>query len=55
MILTAFLLYLDEDCQPDHGAEGLFLRCTEIFLLIDQHHTPDFSMFNTAKLHCDAA
>jgi len=37
------------------GAEGLILGCTEIFLLIDQHHMPEFPMFNTAKLHCDAA
>ena len=37
------------------GAEGLILGCTEIFLLIDQHHMPDFPMFNTAKLHCETA
>lgn len=37
------------------GAEGLILGCTEIFLLIDQQHMPEFPMFNTAKLHCDAA
>lgn len=37
------------------GAEGLILGCTEIFLLIDQHNMPEFPMFNTAKLHCDAA
>jgi aspartate racemase len=36
-------------------AEGLILGCTEIFLLIDQSDMPDFLMFNTAKLHCDAA
>jgi aspartate racemase len=26
-----------------------------LFLLIDQHHMPDFPMFDTAKLHCNAA
>lgn len=36
-------------------AEGLILGCTEIFLLIAQADMPDFLMFNTAKLHCDAA
>lgn len=41
--------------QLEEGAEGLILGCTEIFLLIDQEDMPDFPMFNTAKLHCDAA
>lgn len=41
--------------RRDEGAEGLILGCTEIFLLIDQPDMPDFPMFNTAKLHCEAA
>jgi len=41
--------------RRDHGVQGLILGCTEIFLLIDQDDAPDFPMFNTAKLHCDAA
>jgi aspartate racemase len=41
-------------CRED-GVEGLILGCTEIFLLIDQSDMPDLPMFNTAKLHCDAA
>jgi len=41
--------------RREEGAEGLILGCTEIFLLIGQPDMPDFPMFNTAKLHCDAA
>lgn len=41
--------------RREDQAEGLILGCTEIFLLIDQPDMPDFLMFNTAKLHCDAA
>ncbi|WP_228069097.1 hypothetical protein [Marivivens aquimaris] len=41
--------------QLSRGAEGLILCCTEIFLLIDPPDMPDFPMFNTAKLHCEAA
>lgn len=39
----------------DAGAQGLILGCTEIFLLIEQADRPDFPMFNTTKLHCQAA
>ena len=48
-------LEIAERMRLESGAEGLILGCTEIFLLIDQHHMPQFPMFNTAKLHCDAA
>lgn len=41
--------------RDEEGVQGLILGCTEIFLLIDQADIPDFPMFNTAKLHCDAA
>lgn len=44
-----------ERMRQEEGAEGLILGCTEIFLLIDQPDMPDFPMFNTAKLHCEAA
>jgi aspartate racemase len=44
-----------ERMRREEGAEGLILGCTEIFLLIGQTDMPDFPMFNTAKLHCDAA
>lgn len=44
-----------ERMRQEDGVEGLILGCTEIFLLIDQPDMPDFPMFNTAKLHCDAA
>lgn len=40
---------------PHRHSEGLILCCTEILLLIDQPDMPDFPMFNTAKLHCEAA
>lgn len=41
--------------RADEMAQGLILGCTEIFLLLDQPDIPDFPMFNTARLHCDAA
>lgn len=41
--------------RREEQAQCLILGCTEIFLLIDQPDMPDFPMFNTAKLHCDAA
>ena len=44
-----------ERMRVDEGAQGLILGCTEIFLLINQTDIADFPMFNTAKLHCDAA
>lgn len=44
-----------ERMRADEQVEGLILGCTEIFLLIDQPDMPDFPMFNTASLHCDAA
>ncbi len=48
-------LEIADRMRRDDGAQALILGCTEIFLLIDQPHMPDFPMFNTAKLHCDAA
>lgn len=44
-----------ERMRREEGADGLILGCTEIFLLIDQGCMPDFPMFNTAQLHCNAA
>ncbi len=49
-----YLKILDR-MRRDDGVQGLILGCTEIFLLINQKDTPGFPMFNTAKLHCDAA
>ncbi len=48
-------LAIAERMRREDGVEGLILGCTEIFLLIDQADMPDFPMFNTAKLHADAA
>ncbi|MEM6886954.1 MAG: amino acid racemase [Pseudomonadota bacterium] len=51
----ARFLEIADRMRCEEGAEGLILGCTEIFLLIDQHDRPDFPMFNTARLHCEAA
>lgn len=48
-------LEIADRMRREDGAEGLILGCTEIFLLIDQEDRPDFPMFNTARLHCEAA
>lgn len=37
------------------GAEGVILGCTEIFLLIDQPDLPGFPVFDTTRLHTQAA
>jgi aspartate racemase len=37
------------------GAQGVILGCTEIFLLIDQDDLPGFPVFDTTKLHVEAA
>jgi len=44
-----------ERMRREDSAKGLILGCTEIFLLLNQSDMPDFPMFNTAKLYCDAA
>ncbi len=41
--------------QRDEGVEGLIFGCTEIPLLIDQPDLTDLPMFNTTRLHCQAA
>lgn len=48
-------LEIADRMHREEGVEGLILGCTEIFLLIDQADRPDFPMFNTARLHCEAA
>lgn len=48
-------LEIADRMRHEDGAEGLILGCTEIFLLIDQDDRPDFPIFNTARLHCEAA
>lgn len=50
----SYLSILDR-LVADEGVEGVILGCTEIFLLLDQHHRPDVPMFNTTALHCRAA
>ncbi len=48
--------YLDiVDGLHERGAEGVILGCTEIPLLINQHHRPSLPMFDTLKLHAEAA
>ncbi|MBI2994566.1 MAG: aspartate/glutamate racemase family protein [Gammaproteobacteria bacterium] len=37
-----------------HGAQGVILGCTELFLLIVQADRPDFPMFDTTSLHVAA-
>lgn len=37
-----------------HGAQGLILACTEIFLLIGQRDLPGFPVFDTTELHVEA-
>ncbi len=37
------------------GAEGVILGCTEICLLIEQSHIPDWPFFDTTALHIQAA
>ncbi|MEI4470157.1 aspartate/glutamate racemase family protein [Frigidibacter sp. MR17.24] len=44
-----------ERMRREEGVEGLILGCTEIFLLIGQDDIPDLPMFDTARLHCEAA
>ena len=41
--------------RDEDGIEGVILGCTEIFLLLDQEDIPGLPLFNTAKLHCEAA
>jgi aspartate racemase len=36
------------------GAEGIILGCTEIKLLINQSDLPNFPVFDTTTLHCQA-
>lgn len=48
--------YLDViDSLRSRGAEGIILGCTEIPLLVSQVDRPNFPMFDTLKLHSEAA
>ena len=48
--------YLDiVDMLVLRGAQGVILGCTEIPLLISQEDRPHIPMFNTLKLHANAA
>lgn len=39
----------------EEGAQGVILGCTEIFLLMRQADRPGLPMFDTTRLHCEAA
>lgn len=43
------------DRLAGRGAQGLILGCTEIFVLISQADRPGFPMFDTTRLHAEAA
>jgi aspartate racemase len=52
---AAAQIYLDIiDRLKSQGAQGVILGCTEIPLLINQEHRPDFPMFDTTGLHVAA-
>lgn len=42
------------DDLSERGAQGIALACTEIMLLIEQHHSP-LPLFDTTRLHAHAA
>lgn len=44
-----------ERLAKDEGGEGLILGCTEIFTLVAQSDFDTIKVFNTTRLHCDAA
>jgi aspartate racemase len=49
-------IYLDViDSLRARGAEGIILSCTEIPLLVSQVDRPNLPMFDTLKLHAEAA
>ena len=41
--------------MQDRGVEGIVLGCTEIPMLINQEHIPDLPLFDSTRLHIDAA
>jgi aspartate racemase len=43
------------DALERRGAEGVILGCTEISFLIQQEHRPQLPMFDTLRLHAQAA
>jgi aspartate racemase len=38
----------------EQGAQAVILGCTEIALLVQQHHT-QVKLYDTTEIHCDAA
>ena len=50
-----FVDTIREDLVKAQGAEGCILGCTEIELLVKQHHIPEVPLFNSAELHIEAA
>jgi aspartate racemase len=47
-----FLRIIDD--LRDRGAEGIIEGCTEIVMLVQQHHT-DIPLFNTTSIHAEEA
>jgi aspartate racemase len=43
------------DALQQRGAEGIILGCTEIPFLIQQDQRPQLPMFDTLRLHAEAA
>lgn len=41
-------------CETRQGAQGIIEGCTEIVLLVQQHHT-DIPLFDTTSIHAKAA
>nr|WP_321461976.1 amino acid racemase [uncultured Cohaesibacter sp.] len=49
-----YLDIVDRLVREQH-ADGVILGCTEIFLLLREEDRPELPMFNTTRLHCQAA
>ena len=47
-----FLRVIDD--LSERGAQGIALACTEIMLLVEEHHSP-LPLFDTTRLHANAA
>ncbi|MFC4700278.1 aspartate/glutamate racemase family protein [Glaciecola siphonariae] len=50
-----YYVQVSESLAKEHGAQGVILGCTEIFLLIGQQDLQNMTVFNTTELHVDAA
>jgi len=43
------------DTMRKRGAQGIILGCTEIQMILNQNHVPDFPIFDSTILHVNAA